>query len=124
MDINSRVGNHVENMERAQAGGLEHQKRFRQNHPNFDYDGSDFCHCTVGQVTATLEFDGFLRLTHVGCGKILMDGDYLGELYMAPVQVVLQPGTMDNGENYAVMQPVQAPLHVKSSFLKERDCEA
>lgn len=119
MDINSRVGNHTENMERAQNSANEFNERFLRDHPKFDFDASDFCHCSKAEVEATLEFDGFLRLTHVECGKILLDGEYKGETYMAPVRVTLQFGQLPTDEAYVYVKP-----RLRSLNEYEQDCGA
>ena len=100
MDINSRVGNHTENVMRSEALVVEHLEKIRAEHPKFDFAGGDYCHCATNRVEATLEFDGFLRLVHVDCGKILIDGTYEGEMYMPPVQVHVEHGVTPGGDHY------------------------
>lgn len=119
MDISSRVGNHIENVERAQTRSENFREKFQKDHPKFDFDGSDFCYCVQSKVKATVEFDGFLRVTHTGsngCGKIMLGDDYKGEIYMAPIEMLLEHGSHPDGEDY---------IYLKQSVSHgEQDCGA
>lgn len=117
MDINSRIGNHTENMTRSEALVAKHLEDMQILHPKFDYENSDYCHCAKSRVEATMEFDGFLRLVHIDCGKILIDGGYEGELYMAPIKVRVEHAVTPEGDHYLYMsEPSDTGL--------EQDCGA
>ena len=121
MDIESRVGDHSKNVERARINSEKHLRDRKIAYPGFDVEGSDFCYCQEPSIEALLEFDDFLSLRHADCGKLLFDDTTAIEIYMKPIRVKLEHGIIASGEHYITMEPVSG---TESHPLAERDCDA